>query len=413
MTARLFTPFRLGPVTLRNRTIRSAAFEGMSPDGRPSESLLRYHQSVAAGGVGLTTVAYTAVTPGGRTFSHQMWMREEIVPGLRRLTDAVHHEGAAVSIQLGDAGYMADRSVTGQRPQAPSAVFNLFGLTRPRAMSPHDISDLLEATSHAVRLAFEAGFDAVEIQAGHGYLLSQFLSPHTNKRTDDYGGSLDNRARLTLQVVQRALEQAAGRIAVLVKTNVRDGFSGGMENDEAVEVARMLEQEGADALVLSGGFVSKVPMYVMRGEVPLKEMIATQRRLSHKVGLALFGKLVVKAFPFSEAYFLEDALNVRRAVKLPLALVGGMRSLDTMESTIEQGFELVAMARPLLREPDFIRKLERGETRVSLCEPCNRCMATMYYGEATCPELEKELAGGGASCVCQAHSIHPHRTEAA
>jgi 2,4-dienoyl-CoA reductase-like NADH-dependent reductase (Old Yellow Enzyme family) len=379
----------MGPLTLRNRTIRSAAFEGMCPGGRPSESLLRYHHSVAAGGVGMTTVAYTAVTPGGRTFAHQMWMREEIVPELRRLTDAVHREGAAASIQLGDAGYMSDREVTGERALGPSRVFNLFGLALPRAMTAHDMESLVEAFGRAVRLAGEAGFDAVEIQAGHGYLLSQFLSPYTNRRDDAWGGSLENRSRLLRDVLARVRAEAGSRMAVVVKTNVRDGFEGGMELDEAVEVAKTLEREGADALILSGGFVSKVPMYVMRGDVPLKEMLETQRRLSRKVGLALFGRLLVKHFPFSEAYFLEDALRVRGAVRLPLVLVGGLRTLEKMEETLQRGFDFVALARPLIIEPDFVRRLERGEARASICEPCNRCMATMYFGEATCTEVER------------------------
>jgi len=394
MPPTLFTLCTIGPLTLRNRTIRSAAFEGMCPEGIPSESLKRYHVSVAAGGVGMTTVAYTAVTPGGRTFAHQMWMRPEVLPALRQLTDAVHREGAAASIQLGDAGYMADREVTGQRPVAPSKVFNLYGLVRPRAMTNADIEDLVEATGRAVALAAEAGFDAVEIQAGHGYLVSQFLSPFTNRRDDRYGGSLENRARLAREIVREARREAGDRLAVVVKTNLRDGFPGGMELDEAVEVARWLETDGADALMLSGGFVSKVPMYVMRGEIPLKELVTTQKRLTRKVGLALFGKMMVKSFPWQgEAYFLEDARRVRQAVKLPLALVGGLRSIDTMESVLGEGFELIALARPLLREPDFVSKLERGETRVSKCEPCNLCMATMYHGEAVCPELEKELEG--------------------
>jgi 2,4-dienoyl-CoA reductase-like NADH-dependent reductase (Old Yellow Enzyme family) len=390
--SKTFTSTRIGPITLRNRTVRSAAFEGMCPDGEPSESLVRYHAQVAEGGVGMTTVAYTAITPGGRTFAHQMWMREAIVPALRRLTDAVHAHGAAAAIQLGDAGYMADRDVTGERPVAPSPVFNLYGLVRPRAMTIADIEALVEATGRAVALAAEAGFDAVELQAGHGYLISQFLSPYTNRRGDPYGGSLENRARLAREVVREARRVAGDRLAVVVKTNVRDGFKKGMGLEEAVEVARMLEAEGADALVLSGGFVSKVPMYVMRGEVPLKELMTAQKRLSRKVGLALFGKLAVRAFPWEgEAYFLEDARRIRAAVKLPLALVGGLRSLDKMESVLAEGFDLIAMARPLIREPDFVRKLERGESRVSKCEPCNLCMATMYYGEAVCPELEQEL----------------------
>ena len=383
----VFSPLKLGPLELRNRTIRAAAFEGMCPNGRPSPSLLRYHHSVAQGGVGLTTVAYASVNATGRTFSHQLVICADVVPALRELTDAVHREGAAASIQLGHCGNMADASVNGCRSVSASAVFTLFGLARPRAMTEGDIDALVQDFVDSVRLAAEAGFDAVEIQAGHGYLLSQFISPFTNRRTDHWGGSLQNRARLACRVVSAAREAAAGKLAVLVKTNLRDGFAGGMELAEGVEVARLLEQAGADALVLSGGFVSKTPMYVLRGEIPLKEMVAAQTALSRKLGLVLFGRLVVKPFPFSEAYFLDDALEVREAVKLPLVLVGGLKTLPTMEDVLGRGFEGLGMARALIREPDFVNRLKDGTSRESPCEPCNKCMASMYYAEATCPDL--------------------------
>ena len=156
-THKVFTPFRMGPLNLRNRTIRSAAFEGMSPGGLAAPSLVEYHRSVAAGGIGMTTVAYAAVERGGLTFSHQLWMRPEVVPGLRTLTDAVHREGAAVSIQLGHAGYMADSAVSGKRQIAPSRVFNLFGLAMPRAMTPQDIKVLGDDFVSSVKLAKDAG----------------------------------------------------------------------------------------------------------------------------------------------------------------------------------------------------------------------------------------------------------------
>lgn len=392
---RLFTPGRIGPVELRNRTIRAAAFEGMSPGSRPSPALLDYHRSVAAGGVGMSTVAYVAVTNGGRSFEHQMWMRPEIVPGLRELTDAVHAEGAAAAVQLGHCGNMSDSKVSGERALAPSARFTLFGLTLPRAMTGRDIEQLIADFARAAALAREAGFDAVELHAGHGYLISQFLCPATNRRRDRWGGSLDNRARLARQVVARVLEAGEGQLGVVVKLNLRDGFEGGMELPEAIEVARMLEAEGAHALVLSGGFVSRCPMYVMRGEVPLEEMVRGERALHRKLGLALFGRTVVKAYPFSEAYFLEDALQVRAAVQLPLVLVGGVTRLETMRRAVdEHGFEFVAMARALFREPDLIGRLERGEAEASRCEPCNLCMASMYHSAATCPDREQERRGG-------------------
>jgi 2,4-dienoyl-CoA reductase-like NADH-dependent reductase (Old Yellow Enzyme family) len=392
---KMFRPGRIGPVELRNRTIRAAAFEGMCPGGRPSPSLLGYHRSLAAGGIGMTTVAYVSVTRDGLAFPHQMWMREEIIQDLRTLTEALHREGAAASVQLGHCGNMADRRVTGRRARAPSGVFNLFGLSLPKAMTEAEIEGLADAFGASVRMAREAGFDAVEIQAGHGYLISQFLSPYTNRRKDRWGGSLENRARLLRAVMARARPAAGGRMAVVVKMNLRDGFKGGLEIDEAVQVAGMLEGAGADALVLSAGFVSKCPMYIMRGETPLREMIAGSDRLVQKVGLTLFGRVFVEDFPFKEAYFLEDAVKVREAVRLPLVLVGGLRSLEKIEEVLQAGFDFVAMARPLIRQPDFVDRLRRGESTVATCEPCNKCMASMYHGEAVCVLDQEEQGRGG------------------
>jgi 2,4-dienoyl-CoA reductase-like NADH-dependent reductase (Old Yellow Enzyme family) len=387
----LFTGAAIGPLELRNRTIRSAAFEGMSPGGRPSRSLRQYHAAVAAGEIGMTTVAYAAVTPQGRTFEHQLWMRPEIVPALRELTDAVHREGAAASIQLGDAGNMADRDVTGRRPVAPSALFTLFGLALPRAMSAADIEELIRSFGAAVRLAREAGFDAVEIQAGHGYLISQFLCPATNRRADRWGGSLENRARLLGGVIAEARRAASRDMAVIVKMNARDGFAGGMELEESLEVARLVERWGADAIELSGGFVSKCPMYIMRGEVPLREMVSAQRPVARKVGLALFGRFMVRSFPFEEAYFLDEALRLREAVRLPIALVGGLVSREKMEEVLQRGIDFVAMARALIIQPDFVKRMRLGLERRSPCEPCNRCMAAMYFSEMACPEADQRL----------------------
>ncbi|MFH1434549.1 MAG: NADH:flavin oxidoreductase [Pseudomonadota bacterium] len=384
-TPKVFTPAKIGAISLRNRTIRSAAFEGMSPGGLPSQSLIDYHRSVAAGGVGMTTVAYVSVARDGRTFSHQMWMRPEILPGLRRLTDAVHAEGACASVQLGHCGNMSDKIVAGGAPVAPSRVFNLFGLALPRRLAAWEIGAMVRDFAAAVRLAREAGFDAVEIQAGHGYLISQFLSPYTNRRTDAWGGPLRNRARFMLSVVRAAREAAGGSMSVLVKMNLRDGFKGGMELDEAVEAASMLEQAGADALVLSGGFVSRCPMYIMRGETPLKDMAAAMDDPLRRIGLVLFGGMMVRSFPFKEAYFLDDAMAVRQAVRLPLVLVGGLRSLHVIEEVLGRGFDFVAMARALIREPDFVARLKRGAALASKCDPCNKCMASMYVGESACP----------------------------
>jgi 2,4-dienoyl-CoA reductase-like NADH-dependent reductase (Old Yellow Enzyme family) len=384
---RLFTNGTIGPLKLRNRTIRSAAFEGMCPGGSPSASLVRYHGDVAAGGIGMTTVAYVSVTNGGRTFAHQAWMNPSIISEMKKVTDAVHREGAAASVQLGHAGNMSDRSVSGERAVSPSGRFNLFGLTLPRAMSESDIGEMARAHGRAVTLAREAGFDAVEIHAGHGYLISQFLSPYTNRRKDRFGGSLENRARFLRMVMSEVRKAAGNKTAVLVKTNLEDGFPGGMDREDGIAVAKILEQEGADALVLSGGFVSKTPFFMMRGITPHKELISYQKDLVIKLGMMAFSRIMLKDYPYKEAYFLEDALKIRQAVKLPLVYVGGLVSGKKIEEVLGKGFDFTAIARALVADTGFVNRIKGDPAHVSKClrcGPCNSCVATMYMGECRC-----------------------------
>lgn len=380
----LFTPFKLGPVTLRNRVIRAAAFEGMCPGNAPSADLLQYHRSVAAGGVAMTTVAYAAVDRSGLSFPHQLWLRDEVVPQLRQLTGVVHKEGAACSIQIGHCGNMAKRSVTGMRPIAPTTHVNLYGPSFPRRMNKDDIHNTVKAFGKAVYLARESGFDAVEVHAGHGYLISQFLSPYTNTRKDDFGGSLKNRARFMNMVMDEVKLAAGSDMAVLVKMNMCDGFSGGMEIEESLEVAKMLEQAGADALVLSGGFVSKAPMYILRGAMPVKILALYMDDRFTKLFVRLFGKYLIREEKFSEAYFLADALKFRTQVKVPLVYVGGLVSREKIEEVLGKGFEMVAMARALIKAPDFIKKLLDNELSRSACDTCNYCIAVMYSHQVAC-----------------------------
>ncbi len=385
----VFTPFKLAGIGLRNRVIRTAAFEGMSPDGIPSDALIEHHAKVAAGGVAMTTLAYCSVSKQGLTFSHQLHMRPEIHSQLRRFTEAVHREGAAASIQLGHAGYFASKKVIGCAPLAPSRCFNTYGLAFSKEMTEAQIEEVTLEFVSAAGQAVSAGFDAVEIHVGHGYLLSQFLSPHTNRRNDRFGGSLENRMRFPLSVVRRVKEAVGLNVPVLAKMNLTDGFKGGLVIEEAVEVARGLEAGGADALVLSGGFVSKTPLYMLRGNVPLKEMVSVQKNPVHRVGLMLFGKLFVQTYPFEELFFLEEALEVRRAVDLPLVLVGGVSTLLGMQTAMKHGFEFVAMGRALIADPDFVRNLQSGEKEASECDQCNICIAEMERGGVRCVLLDR------------------------
>ncbi|MEE1233402.1 MAG: NADH:flavin oxidoreductase [Phocaeicola sp.] len=397
----LFTPASIGPLTLRNRTIRSAAFESMCPGNAPSEQLLNYHRSVAAGGVGMTTVAYAAVTRSGLSFDRQLWMRKEIIPGLRKVTDAIHQEGAAASIQLGHCGNMSHKKICGETPVGACSGFNLYSPTFVRGLQKDELHQLAKAYGNAVRLSKEAGFDAVEIHAGHGYLISQFLSPYTNHRKDEYGGTLENRMRFMNEVMEEVTRAAGNDTAILVKMNMRDGFKGGMEIDESLTVAQQLVKDGAQALVLSGGFVSKAPMYVMRGAMPIKTLTHYMESWWLKWGVRLAGHLMIPTVPFKEAYFLEDALQFRKHIKeIPLVYVGGLVSRKKIDEVLDSGFDFVQMGRALLNEPGFVNRMKEEEQARCNCKHSNYCIARMYTLDMAChqhlketlpPHLKKEI----------------------
>ena len=383
----IFTPVSIGPVTLRNRVIRSAAFENMAYGNSPSQDLYDYHVAVARGGVGMTTLAYASVNRSGLSFDGQLWMREAIVPELKRITDAVHAAGAKCSIQLGHCGNMTHRATCGCMPVGASSGFNLYSPTFVRGLKISEIDALVEDFGHAVDLAREAGFDCVEIHAGHGYLISQFLSPYTNHRHDEYGGSLENRMRLMQRVIRRVMEAARDDMGVIVKMNMHDGFRRGMQESECLEVARELERLGVHALVLSAGFVSKAPMEVMRGAMPIRTMayyMDMRKFWWLKALVRLFGWKMIPTVPYKEAYFLEDARKFRAAVNLPLIYVGGMVSRAKMEEVLAAGFQGLQVARALVRDTDFVNKLHSGEIDRSPCGHSNYCIGRMYTLEMKC-----------------------------
>lgn len=390
----IFTPVKIGPVTLRNRTIRSAAFEGMCENNSPTQQLKDYHLSVAKGGIGMTTIAYAAVSQSGLSFPRQLWMRPEIVSGLKDITDALHAEGAKVSIQLGHCGNMSHKSICGCTPVGASGGFNLYSPTFVHKLTKEEMITIAEDYGRATKLCIEAGFDCVEIHAGHGYLISQFLSPYTNHRNDEFGGSLDNRMKFMRMCVNSVLKAADGKIAVVAKTNTRDGFKGGLEIDDCITVAKELEKLGVDALVLSGGFVSKAPMYVMRGEMPIKTMTHYMDCWWLKAGVRMVGKYMIPSVPFKELYFYDDAMKFRQALKLPLIYVGGCVSKTGIEKALNSGFEAVQMARALIAEPDFVNRMRDGQER-SICEHTNYCIGRMYTLDMVChrhvPDLPEKL----------------------
>ncbi|MCM1948404.1 NADH:flavin oxidoreductase [Streptomyces sp. G2] len=386
-TPDVLAPARLGPVRLRNRVIKAATFEGVTPEAVVTDALIEYHRRPAAGGVAMTTVAYCAVAPEGRTQRAQVWMRPEALPGLRRLTDAVHETGAAVSLQLGHAGPVADARSNRLPSLSPTGGFNPVSLRRDRAATAEDLDRVVRAHATAARLAVEARADAVELHLGHNYLASAFLSPRLNRRTDTYGGSLRNRARLALDLARAVRDEVGDRIAITAKLNMTDGVRGGLSPADSLQVAHWLQEDGSvDALALTAGSSLLNPMYLFRGDAPLKEF-AARFPLPQRLGLRTVGRSFLRAYPYEPLYLLDDARRFRDALTLPLILLGGVTDREGMDRAMAEGFAFVAMARALLREPDLVRRLTDAPGTRSLCVHCNRCMPTIYTG-THCPLVD-------------------------
>ena len=380
----LFTPAKLGPVTLRNRIIKSATFEASTPNALVSDDLITYHRLPAAGGVGMTTVAYLAVSPEGRTDFDQIWWRPEAIPGLRKLTETIHAEGAAISAQIGHAGPLAHFRTYRGRAIAPVRAFNPAGLKFSKRATRDDIDSVIADHATAARFAIEAGFDAVEIHLGHNYLASSFLSPLINRRDDEFGGSLENRAKVArgiVMAVRRAVDKEGTPIAVTAKLNMTDGVRGGISVEESLKTATWLEGDGGlDAIKLTAGSSLVNAMYLFRGDAPIKGFAKGFHR-PMRWGVRLAGKKVLREYPYREAYLLRDAKLFRAELKMPLVLLGGITNRETMDLAMAEGFDFVAMGRALLAEPDLINRIKADGDQhsvLSKCTHCNECMATIY-----------------------------------
>lgn len=375
-----FAEAALGPITLRNRVIKSATFEGVMPEALVTEQLIDYHRKVAAGGVGMSTVAYVAVSSDGRTNAECIYMRDQAIPGLRKLTDAIHAEGAMASAQIGHAGLVANAKSNGVTGFGPSRRFNPLSMRFTPAATEEDIKRVIEDFARTARGCEAAGFDAIEVHLGHNYLLSSFLAPSLNNRKDQWGGSLENRARLSREVLRRVRAEVGGRVAILAKLNMLDAIPGGLKPEESLDVARMIESDGTlDALVLTAGSSYGNPMFLFKGDGPRKDFAASLPFLL-RIGFKLVGRKFMPDLPFEEAYFKSMAAKFRDALQLPIILLGGINKRATIEQALNDGFSFVQMGRALLREPDLLLKMQDGRQSDGICIHCNRCVPSIYSG---------------------------------
>ena len=354
-------------MTLRNRLVRSATWEGMcEQDGRPTEKLINWYRTLAQGGIGLIISGYTFVRPEGKQLPGKMGIyTDDFASDFENLTSAVHDAGGKIAIQLVHAGGQTNAKTAGRQPLAPSAVQVDQFPEMPSELTKVEINDIVTAFGEGARRAKAWGFDAVQLHSAHGYLINQFLSPLTNRRTDEYGGSFENRSRFLLEVYRKVRETVGPDYPVLIKLNAADNLDGGLEIDDAVRAAQNLAEAGIDAIEVSAGTSASGEKGPVRGKINKPER---------------------------EAYNLDLARKVKATVGCPVMVVGGFRSYEVAEKAIrDDGMDYISMARPLIREPGLPNRWIKGDRSPARCISCNSCfMAGIEEGGIYCVIEKKE-----------------------
>jgi len=368
------SPGRIGNLHLRNRLIRAATSETMcTVEGDVTDDLVTLYENLAKGGAGLLITGHAYVEPRGQCSDRQIGIYSDCqVDGLKRLTDAVHSQGGRIFAELSHAGSQCGMAHI--EPVAPSAARNdIFG-TAARALTAQEIDELIVAFAEAARRAIKAGFDGIHIHGGNGYLISQFSSPYTNRRTDEWGGDAARRNRFIVEVYS-AIRLAVGPdIPISARYGIADAITGGLEMKEGIDRAVLLRQAGIDAIEVSFGimdsYLSNIRPYVG---------LTLGRAVSDWVLPWLWRK------PSAEAYYLPFAAALRRASDVPIILVGGVRSTNAMAAALDSGnVEFLSFARPFVREPDFPNQLMAGRTGVVDCVSCNICLEHDGYDALKC-----------------------------
>jgi 2,4-dienoyl-CoA reductase-like NADH-dependent reductase (Old Yellow Enzyme family) len=352
----LFESTEMNGMKLSNRFVRSATWEGMAAeDGAVTPKLIQTMIDLAEGGVGLIISGHAYVSPEGQAGPWQLGMhKDELIEGLQEMTGAVHQAGGRIVVQLAHAGHFAVKALTQQQPHVVS---NFEGLSKsPRhELTKEDIHKLVLSFAEAAKRAKAAGFDGVQIHSAHGYLLSQFLSPAYNRRQDEYGGAIENRARVHLEIYN-AIRNAVGKdYPVLIKINSEDHIDNGLQLEDSISASTMLAEAGIDAIELSGGTLTSGKLSPSRSAINKEE---------------------------KEAYFKESAMAYKKAMTVPLILVGGMRSLNVAEQTIKnQTADYISMCRPFIREPGLVKRWQSGDTSPARCKSDNLCFGPALEGK--------------------------------
>ncbi|QCX52441.1 NADH:flavin oxidoreductase [Elizabethkingia sp. JS20170427COW] len=373
--AQIFSPTKLGPITLPTPVIKAATSEGRSPEGKVTQALIDFHLDFIKGGVGMTTLAYCAISKVGFATPGEILMARENIEGLKKFTQAMHDAGGLASAQLGHAGPLATKQITGYQPIAPSKFMNPTSFQTRREITLKEIEEITEQFAEAAEVAADSGFDAVELHFGHLYLVSAFMSPWINKRKDQYGGSIENRTRFAKEILLKVKERVKDRLAIIIKLSMDDGIKGSIWLDESTQTAKILDETGAvDAFELTMGSSVAKQMYLFHGEADIDGMAATQ-----KGNLKWFGKKIIGEYPYKDLYMLEAARQFQPIVKnAKLILLGGINDFSHISQAFREGFHFVAIGRALLREPEIINNIIKNPYKSGLCIHCNKCMFSVY-----------------------------------
>ena len=372
-----FEPKKINGLIIKNRLVRSATYEGMaSEDGSVTNRLVKMYKALAEGGVGLIITGFAYVQFSGKAVPHQMGIdRDDLISGLRRIVESVHEhgDGCKVAIQLAHCGR---QSLVTRSAIAPSAVFEPVAEIMPREMTVEEIKETIETFAEAARRAKDSGFDAVQLHAAHGWLLSEFLSPYTNRRTDEYGGTTENRIRIVEDIYERTVEKVGRDFPMLIKMNVDDLLEGGIDLNESKKIAKRLSQRGFVAIETSGC------------------MWEVTTRSGEELGwnpIMLPESRIDITSKDKEAYFLPQAREIKGVIDVPLILVGGIRSLDVIERILAEGSaDFVALSRPLIRQPDLPNKWLKGVGGLTAdCISCNGCVSSTRFGSVQCTAEER------------------------
>ncbi|MEA3437877.1 MAG: NADH:flavin oxidoreductase [Thermodesulfobacteriota bacterium] len=375
--SKLFDPTEINGMTLKNRFVRSATWEGMATDdGACTPKLLDTIARLAEGGVGLIITGHAYVKKQGQAVEWQLGIYEDsLIPGLREMTDAVHQSDGRIIAQLAHSGLFADPALTGHPPLGPSAI---SGITKHTVheMTLSDIRNVVESFGLAAQRAQKAGFDGIQLHVAHGYLLSQFLSPFFNRRSDRYGGNIENRAIIHLEIIDAVRSYVGSDYPVLIKMNTRDFIEGGLELEEALKAGKLLAQNPLDAIELSGGTG-------LSGKFnPIRTGIRKQA---------------------DEAYFEDAAVLFKEHIDIPIILVGGIRSFEVAERIVNSGIaDHISMSRPFIREPDLINRWKSGDLSKAGCLSDSRCFVPARTGKGIyCVMEERERKKGSKSNLPQ------------